>query len=46
MKVSTRESPLARLERFGQSIWLDYIHRDMTRRGDLQRLIEETASAA
>ncbi len=41
MKVAVKESPLTSLERFGQSIWLDYIHRKMTRSGELKTLIEE-----
>jgi transaldolase len=29
------------LESYGQSVWLDYIHRDLVEHGGLQRLIEE-----
>ena len=36
-----KENPLIKLETFGQSIWLDYIRRDMITSGELQRLIEE-----
>jgi hypothetical protein len=32
-------NPLKRLERLGQSIWLDYIRRDFIASGGLQRLI-------
>lgn len=41
MKVAVRQSPLTELERLGQSIWLDYIHRDMIRSGQLRTFIEE-----
>jgi len=34
-------NPLIELQRFGQSAWLDYIHRDDLRNGDLQRRIDE-----
>ena len=37
----TRENPVKKIQSWGQSIWLDYLHRDMLRSGDLQRLIEE-----
>ncbi len=35
------ENPLRKLEFFGQSVWLDYIHRHLIESGGLQRLIEE-----
>ncbi len=35
------ENPLKKLEVFGQSIWLDYIRRDLISSGELRRLIEE-----
>jgi len=35
------ENPLRKLETFGQSLWLDYIRRDLIASGELQRLIEE-----
>lgn len=35
------ENPLLRLERLGQSIWLDYTRRDLTVTGALRRLIDE-----
>jgi len=34
-------NPLKQLETMGQSIWLDYIRRDLLQGGELQRLIEE-----
>jgi transaldolase len=35
------KNPLRQLQSFGQSIWLDDIHRKLIISGDLQRLIEE-----
>jgi transaldolase / glucose-6-phosphate isomerase len=35
------ENPLKQLLRFGQSVWLDYIRRDLISTGELGRLIEE-----
>ncbi|MGC9194857.1 MAG: transaldolase [Syntrophobacteraceae bacterium] len=35
------ENPLLRLSSFGQSVWLDYIHRSLMQSGGLLRLIEE-----
>ena len=34
-------NPLKQLEAFGQSVWLDYIRRDLIATGGLKRLIEE-----
>jgi len=34
-------NPLTQLQTFGQSIWLDYIRRDLLKGGELQRLITE-----
>ena len=34
-------NPLRQLETLGQSIWLDYIRRDLIAGGGLRRLIEE-----
>ncbi|HEX7231859.1 MAG TPA: transaldolase, partial [Candidatus Binatia bacterium] len=34
-------NPLKQLAEQGQSIWLDYIRRDLIRSGELQRLVEE-----
>jgi len=36
-----RDNPLKKLETLGQSIWLDYIRRDIIANGELRRLIEE-----
>ena len=34
-------NPLKKLETLGQSIWLDYIRKDLIASGDLRRLIDE-----
>jgi len=34
------KSPLLELQKFGQSIWLDYIRRDLITSGELKRLID------
>ena len=36
-----KENHLKQLGTLGQSIWLDYIRRDLIAGGDLRRLIEE-----
>ena len=36
-----KANPLRTLETFGQSVWLDYIRRDLITGGQLRRLIEE-----
>jgi transaldolase len=36
-----RDNPILKLNSYGQSIWLDFIHRGMLTSGELQRLIEE-----
>jgi len=36
-----KNNPLQQLGTFGQSIWLDYIRRDLIASGELKRLIEE-----
>ncbi len=36
-----KDNPLKKLETLGQSIWLDYIRRDLMTSGALRRLIEE-----
>lgn len=36
-------NPLQQLAALGQSVWLDYIHRDMFASGQLRRLIDEDA---
>src|SRR6202158_1465311 len=41
LETAKAVNPLVRLQTFGQSIWLDYIRRDMRRSGELQRLITE-----
>ena len=35
-----KENPLRKLQALGQSIWLDYIRRDLISSGELRRLIE------
>ncbi len=39
--MTTKPNPLKELSQLGQSIWLDYIRRDLIRSGQLRRLIEE-----
>jgi len=34
-------NPLVKIQEFGQSIWLDYLRRDMLESGELKKLIEE-----
>jgi transaldolase / glucose-6-phosphate isomerase len=41
LEAAKAANPLAQLQRFGQSIWLDYIRRDLLKGGELQRLITE-----
>lgn len=36
-----KENPLLKLQRLGQSIWLDYTRRDLVASGELQRLIQQ-----
>jgi transaldolase len=36
-----KDNPLKKLETLGQSIWLDYIRRDLIASGELRRLIKE-----
>ena len=36
-----KENPLLKLSAFGQSIWLDYIRRQMIDAGELKRLIDD-----
>jgi transaldolase/glucose-6-phosphate isomerase len=38
---TAQENPLRLLHNFGQSVWLDYIRRDLFISGELQRLIDE-----
>jgi len=39
--MTLKSNPLKQLETLGQSIWLDYIRRDLIANGELRRLIEE-----
>jgi transaldolase/glucose-6-phosphate isomerase len=41
LEAAKAANPLAQLQKFGQSIWLDYIRRDLLKGGELQRLITE-----
>ena len=41
--VTMRTSPLQELGGLGQSVWIDYLSRDLLERGGLARLIEEDA---
>ena len=34
------ENPLRKLQAFGQSVWLDYIRRDLIVSGELHRMLE------
>src|SRR5437660_12673249 len=38
---TARPNPLLELQKTGQSIWLDYIRRNLITSGELQRLIDE-----
>lgn len=39
--VKALVNPLKDLQKFGQSVWLDYIQRDLIKSGELKRMIEE-----
>jgi len=41
LETAKAANPLTQLQNFGQSIWLDYIRRDLLKGGELQRLITE-----
>ena len=41
MESAKVTNPLKDLQKFGQSVWLDYIRRDLLETGELKRLIEE-----
>jgi transaldolase len=41
IETAKATNPLAKLPNFGQSVWLDYIRRDLFATGELKRLIEE-----
>jgi transaldolase len=38
---TSRQNPLLELQKYGQSVWLDYIRRDLITSGELKRLIDE-----
>jgi transaldolase / glucose-6-phosphate isomerase len=41
LETAKAANPLKQLQSFGQSIWLDYIRRDLLKSGELRRLIDE-----
>jgi transaldolase len=41
--VSATDNPLRRLQALGQSVWLDYLRRDLIASGELARLVREDA---
>jgi transaldolase / glucose-6-phosphate isomerase len=41
LETSKATNPLLGLQKFGQSVWLDYIRRDLLTGGELKRLIDE-----
>src|SRR5580704_9296123 len=41
LETAKAVNPLIQLQNFGQSIWLDYIRRDLLTNGELQRMITE-----
>src|SRR3984957_17108888 len=41
LETAKAANPLKQLQTFGQSIWLDYIRRDLLKDGELQRLIDD-----
>jgi transaldolase / glucose-6-phosphate isomerase len=41
LETAKAVNPLIQLQNFGQSVWLDYIRRDLLKSGELQRLITE-----
>src|SRR5450755_1936356 len=41
VETAKAANPLTQLHTFGQSVWLDYIRRDLMKSGELQRLIGE-----
>ena len=43
MSVTSTLSPLSRLSKLGQSVWIDYLSRDLIESGELTRLIREDA---
>ena len=36
-----KANPVLELNKYGQSVWLDYIRRDLMASGELKRLIKE-----
>src|SRR5256885_3932875 len=38
---TSAQNPLVELQKFGQSVWLDYIRRNLITSGDLQKLIDQ-----
>src|ERR1700686_1015094 len=38
---TSRQNPLLELQKYGQSVWLDYIRRDLITGGELRRLIDQ-----
>ena len=41
LETAKAVNPVKELQKFGQSVWLDYIRRDLLTGGELKRLIEE-----
>ncbi len=41
LETAKATNPLVQLHNFGQSVWLDYIRRDLMKTGELQRLITD-----
>ncbi len=41
LETAKATNPLKDLLKFGQSVWLDYIRRDLLTSGELKRLIDE-----
>src|ERR1700689_5397303 len=41
LETAKAANPLTQLQTFGQSVWLDYIRRDLLKGGELKRLITE-----
>jgi len=41
LETAKSVNPLRELQKFGQSVWLDYIRRDLIETGELKRLIDE-----
>src|ERR1700677_711208 len=41
MSTKVLTNPLKELQKFGQSVWLDYIRRSLITSGELKRLVDE-----